>query len=355
MIDTFFLRDVRHGGPADQPTTVARKLADFVATATATVDIAIYDFRLGTDLAAIVVRAIVGAAQRGVGVRIAYDAGKPADATEATFARTHADPAPPGTLQFVEGAFAGTPVRVRPISAPSGQLMHSKYVIVDTESVWTGSTNFTDDAWTLQENNILTCTVPAVAKGYARDFDQLWTAGTISGTGKTDAGTVTDGEVTIGWDFAPADGTAIDRYLTSKVTTANRLVIATMVLTSHPLLAALAAAVERGITVSGVYDAGQMGPIASDWAHNPHDAAVVANWRTVSARLVGKPSTPYTPDGPHDFMHNKVMVVDDEVVTGSYNFSANAQRNAENQVRLDDPELVDRYVTYIDAIAEAYR
>jgi phosphatidylserine/phosphatidylglycerophosphate/cardiolipin synthase-like enzyme len=355
MIDTFFLRDVRHGGPADQPTTVARKLADFVATATATIDLAIYDFRLGSELAAIVVPAIVGAARRGVSVRIAYDAGKPADATSATFARIHADPAPPGTAQFIQTAFGSTPVRANPITAPAGQLMHSKYIVVDTESVWTGSTNFTDDAWTLQENNVLTCTVPAVAKGYARDFDQLWTAGTIAGTGMADAGTVTDGDVRIGWDFSPADGTAIDRYLTAKAAAAQRITLATMVLTSHPLLAALAGAVHRGATVSGVYDAGQMGPIALDWAHNSHDATVLANWKTVSAKLIGKPSTPYTPDGPHDFMHDKVMVADDEVITGSYNFSANAQRNAENQLRLRDPELVDAYTTYIGTIADAYR
>lgn len=34
-------------------------------------------------------------------------------------------------------------------------LMHNKYIIRDGSSVWMGSANFTDDAWTLQENNIV--------------------------------------------------------------------------------------------------------------------------------------------------------------------------------------------------------
>ena len=31
-------------------------------------------------------------------------------------------------------------------------LMHHKYVVRDGEAVWTGSTNWTTDSWTLQEN-----------------------------------------------------------------------------------------------------------------------------------------------------------------------------------------------------------
>src|SRR5271156_2129420 len=97
-ISTLFLRDTRHGGPVSQPRTVATRLASFVLKATATLDVAIYDFRL-TDphLADTVVNALTKAAADGVTVRIAYDAGKPPAATRATFAALAADPAPPGT------------------------------------------------------------------------------------------------------------------------------------------------------------------------------------------------------------------------------------------------------------------
>jgi phosphatidylserine/phosphatidylglycerophosphate/cardiolipin synthase-like enzyme len=238
--------------------------------------------------------------------------------------------------------------------------MHSKYLVRDVghahASVWTGSANFTDDAWTRQENNILTITSAALAKGYRADFDQLWAAGSIKKTGAGDAGTTTVDKISVGWDFAPADGPGIDAFLTQQVTAASRrIVLATMVLTSHPLLAALAAAIARGVPVSGSYDGGQMGPIAKDWATHPSDATVLANWHTVAAQLVGKPSTPYSPTAPHDFMHNKVLIADDDLATGRYNFSANAQRNAENQLHIHNSHLADQYASYIKTIATTYR
>ena len=46
--------------------------------------------------------------------------------------------------------------RSRPARIPGiPDLMHHKYVVRDGESVWTGSTNWTVDSWTLQENVIV--------------------------------------------------------------------------------------------------------------------------------------------------------------------------------------------------------
>jgi hypothetical protein len=52
-------------------------------------------------------------------------------------------------------------------------------------------------------------------------------------------------------------------------------------------------------------------------------------------------------------MHLEVLITDDELTTGSYNFSANAERNAENQIHLDDP-TVATYADYISAVTTAY-
>ena len=46
-------------------------------------------------------------------------------------------------------------------------LMHHKYVVRDGESVWTGSTNWTVDSWTLQENVIVGARL-AAARGRVR-------------------------------------------------------------------------------------------------------------------------------------------------------------------------------------------
>ncbi|MFI6071884.1 phosphatidylserine/phosphatidylglycerophosphate/cardiolipin synthase family protein [Actinoplanes sp. NPDC051343] len=356
MLDVLLLRDIEHGGDQDQAGTVAARFAGFIDRAKYSLDLAIYDFRLSPALAGPVVAALTAAATRGVQVRLAYDAGKPAGATLETFAALGADPAPVGTAQWVREHFDGTAVQTKAITAPSGQLMHSKYIVRDVghrlAAVWTGSANWTDDAWSRQENNLLTIPSRPLAVGYRADFDQLWAAGRITGTGAGDAGTTTADGVRLGWDFAPADGTGIDSYLVRQVTAARRrIVLASMVITSHPLLAALADAIDRGVDVSGAYDGGQMGPIAKQW----HDTDVLAHWKLLTDHLVGKPSKPYTPTSVHDFMHSKILVADGHLATGSYNFSANAQRNAENQLQFVNTRLADQFAAYAAAIAETYR
>ena len=365
QLSEMFLRDQAHGGPSGQLSTVAELLAGFVAAATTSIDIAIYDFRLSdAEAVSTVVGALTAAADRGVSVRIGYDAGKPADGTAADFARLEADPAPAGTAQWVAEHFAGTGVQVRPITAGS-HLMHSKYVVRDapvagtsadpagSSAVWTGSTNFTDDAWTRQENNIITVADAAMAAAYTVDFDEMWISGSSSGAGKGDAGSSMVDAGTVGWDFSPGDGPSIDAALAARIGAAtDRIVIAAMVLTSHACLNALAAAIDRGVPVSGIYDSGQMDPIVRQWRQS--GSAVLGDWTKVSAELAHKASTPYSPTSVHNFMHLKVMIIDDTVVTGSYNFSANAERNAENQIHCDDPTTVAAYAAFLEAVSAAF-
>ncbi len=355
-----FLRDTRHGGSAGQPDRVASSLASFVAAAARSIDVAIYDFRLGGGLAPTVVDALTAAASRGVAVRIAYDMGKPAVADAQVFARLEADPAPPGTTAFVADHFTGTAVATKPITAGS-RLMHDKYVVRDAgrsaASVWTGSANFTDDAWTLQENNIVRLRSAALGDAYRSDFDAMWESGVIAGTGRGLAGSTTIGDADVAWDFAPGDGAAIDTALVALVGAATtRIDIATMVLTSHAVLAALVAAIGRRVPVAGIYDAGQMDPIAARWERSRSAASqhALADWQRLSPLLVPKHSTPFTPTSPHDFMHHKVIIADDVVATGSYNVSANAQHNAENHLRIASPTIAARYRAHIATIASTY-
>jgi len=72
------------------------------------------------------------------------------------------------------------------------------------------------------------------------------------------------------------------------------------------------------------------------------------------AGIVGKNSTPYAPTSRHDFMHNKILVIDDTVITGSYNFSRSAQFNAENILFIESAALAARYSAYIDHLMKKY-
>jgi phosphatidylserine/phosphatidylglycerophosphate/cardiolipin synthase-like enzyme len=74
----------------------------------------------------------------------------------------------------------------------------------------------------------------------------------------------------------------------------------------------------------------------------------------VAPRLTAKASEPFTADGPHNFMHNKVVVADDTVSTGSFNLSANATRNAENVLRIASGDLAGQYAAYVDGLVQRY-
>lgn len=53
-------------------------------------------------------------------------------------------------------------------------------------------------------------------------------------------------------------------------------------------------------------------------------------------------------------MHDKLAVCDDTVVTGSFNFSANATGNAENVVIIRSQEVTDVYAAYVRELMELY-
>src|ERR1700742_399251 len=125
---------------------VARRIEAFVGEARSTLDLALYDVRLPGEPGDVVSAALRDAAERGVTVRIAYNA----DHDERIF------PPPPRT------------VPERP------DLMHHKYVVRDGEAVWTGSTNWTTDSWTLQENVVLTAHSAKLAGAFADNFHELW-------------------------------------------------------------------------------------------------------------------------------------------------------------------------------------
>jgi len=60
---------------------------------------------------------------------------------------------------------------------------------------------------------------------------------------------------------------------------------------------------------------------------------------------------PYSPVARHDFI---LLLVDDTVISGSYNFSRSAQYNAENILLIGSEAPADRYSFYIDHLMEKY-
>jgi phosphatidylserine/phosphatidylglycerophosphate/cardiolipin synthase-like enzyme len=339
-----------------QPQDIATLLAGFIRGARRSLDIAIYDFRLSEPLRQIVASALADVAAAGVAIRIAYDADKP----ETPNLVAGMDPALPGTGGLVQSL--GYPWR----RIGGLKLMHNKYIVRDAgapgAAVWTGSTNFTDDSWTLQENNILTIPDGPLAASYAQDFADLWARGVIEDTGAFDTQHTSvsyQGEdVSAQVFFSPGRGLVIDYDVGQLVARARRRVrICSMLLNSSALIAALSDLLRTGqAPVSGIYDRTQMLSVLQQWEDVPHNHWKIGAVQEIveAARLVGKNSTPYSPESRHDFMHNKVLVVDDTVITGSYNFSHSAEQNAENLLMLTNPALADAYSDYIDHLMQKY-
>ena len=53
-------------------------------------------------------------------------------------------------------------------------------------------------------------------------------------------------------------------------------------------------------------------------------------------------------------MHAKLTVADDTVFLGSYNLSRSGERNAENVLEIEDPELAERMAAYVDEVRRRY-
>jgi phosphatidylserine/phosphatidylglycerophosphate/cardiolipin synthase-like enzyme len=225
-------------------------------------------------------------------------------------------------------------------------LMHHKYVVRDGAAVWTGSTNWTLDSWTRQENVLATVEDPAVAAAYARDFGQIWEKGRIGSSGNFDAHGV--------W-FTPGRGTELSHRIAARIGAARRRVrIATPLVTAGPILAAINEAIAEERDIAGVCDATQVRQVFHQWAENPRSQWKAPLLVRALDAFSGKPSTPYAEGSLHDFMHAKVTVADDVVFLGSFNLSRSGEMNAENVLEIANPALAERLAAWIDGLRERY-
>jgi phosphatidylserine/phosphatidylglycerophosphate/cardiolipin synthase-like enzyme len=324
---------------------VARLIAAFLDGARESLDLALYDLRLHDETADVVRGALVGASERGVTLRLAYNLDQEERVPVPPPPKT--EPELVETLPFPTAAIPGWP-----------DLMHHKFVVCDRASVWTGSTNWTDDSWTREENVIVTVESAELASRFTEDFEQLWRTREVDKSGKVDSSPVrVDGVPVRPW-FSPKRGEKLAHRIAHAVGCAERRVrVASPVITSGPILGTLSEAAADGrVDLAGVVDATQIAEVLSQWRRNGNDT-----WKAPALRFLvgragfsGKRSTPYAPDTVHDYMHAKVTVCDDTVFIGSFNLSHSGEENAENVLEFEDAALADRMAGFVDAIRARY-
>ena len=331
--------------PGGDPLEVARRIAAFLGEAKRSLDIALYDIRLPGEPGDLIADALSAAHERGVAVRLAYNADHPENRFFPPPPKTR--PELLATMPFPTCGIPGIP-----------DLMHHKYVVRDGEAVWTGSTNWTIDSWTLQENAIVLVGSPELAAEYQQNFDELWKARDVDSSGHQDPRTVeVDGRRARAW-FTPGHGEELSHRIGQAIGVARQRVrIASPVITAGAVLGTLAeVTAENRVDLRGVVDRTQMEQVVYQWRTNGHSAWKIPMLASVleHADFKGKNSTKYSPETPHDFMHAKVTVADDWVFAGSFNLSRSGEMNAENVVEVRDAELADRLAGFIDEIRQRY-
>jgi len=352
---------VPDAGRDDQIGRVADLIGAFMEGAKTSLDIAVYDFRLDGTPGEKIVNAMTSRAQAGVAVRIIHDpttsGGDDSPGGDSSIATAGVVSKPADGTTFLQRLTASA--AIKPVCGFKA-LMHNKYIIRDAlspdASILMGSANFTNDAWGLQEGNIVILHSQDLSAYYATDFQQLWSRGKITpSTGYRDTGGVRIGDANVTVAFTPGESATIVHNVVNAIEIAKeRLTIAAMVMSSGPILAAVCEAIDRGVAIAGLYDGPQMDTVLNQWAAAGIAADKAALWRKVSNCLARKNSIPYNPGQPHNFMHAKLIVADDIVVTGSFNFSNHARGNAENTLLVACPAMAGAYDSWIKSLAGRY-
>lgn len=216
-----------------------------------------------------------------------------------------------------------------------GAFMHNKFCIVDHERVWTGSTNITENCLFKNNNNAVRVNCKQLASDFEVEFGEMHSLRRFGKGSKyaTPCPTVTVGNTTIECYFAPEDRAAAE-IIEEVDRAAQSIDVMAFSFTSRELAKAMAGRVRQGVAVRALFEKQQAG---SKYSQDDY--------------LAGQGARVYL-DTNQNNMHNKVIVVDAEtVITGSYNFSGNAEKNNdENVLILHDPDIAARYTAEFERL-----
>src|SRR5215207_365065 len=313
--EVYFTDPVHVKDPANWQSSIEGRLIEKINAAQTSIHIASFEFNLTP-----VAEALIAAKQRGVDVRWVTD---DENGLEADGEPDHG--------QFAMLQNAGIEVRSDTRSA----LMHNKFWIFDGQILWTGSTNITVNGVFKQDNNTVVIRSPELAAIYEREFQEMWDGqfGPRSPSQLDEQITTVDGSriVVVFTSEDPALENAIVPIVKSAT---QRIRFLTFSFTDFPLADAMSERSKAGVDVAGVFE-----KVGSET-----DASEL---KTLMCRNV-----PVKQDGNPGFLHHKVIVVDERIViTGSMNYSANAEEsNDENVIIIDNAEIARLYLQEFERV-----
>jgi phosphatidylserine/phosphatidylglycerophosphate/cardiolipin synthase-like enzyme len=312
--EVYFADPININNPDNWQNSVEAHLIDKINAAQTSIHIASFEFDLTP-----VAEALVAAKQRGVDVRWVTDDEHGLEADEE-----------PGHGQFALLEENGIEVKDDARSA----LMHNKFWIFDREWVWTGSTNITENGIFKQNNNVIAIRSTRLAEIYEHEFDEMWNGE----FGPRSPSTVDQQSLTV-------NGTPIQVYFSSEDDVLNHIIpiveraqtnirFLTFSFTDYPLAKAMIDRATAGVNVAGVFE-----KVGSE--------TEAAELRTLFCAKV-----PVRQDGNPSFLHHKLIIVDNRIViTGSLNYSTNADTsNDENAIVIDNPNIASLYLQEFERV-----
>ena len=313
--EVYFTDPINVNDPVNWQGSIEGRLIEKINAAKTSIHIASFEFDLTP-----VAEALIAAKQRGVDVRWVTDDENGLEADEE-----------PDRGQFAMLQDAGIEVRSDTRSA----LMHNKFWIFDGQIVWTGSTNITENGIFDQDNNAIAIQSPELAAIYEREFQEMWDGqfGPRSPSTLDEQVAMVNGSriVVVFTSEDPALENAIVPLVKSAT---KRIRFLTFSFTDFPLADTMSQRAKAGVDVAGVFE-----KVGSE--------TEASELRTLMCR-----SVPVKQDGNSGFLHHKVIIVDERIViTGSMNYSTNAEENNdENVIIIDNAEIARLYLQEFDRV-----
>jgi len=287
---------------------ISKAAVDFIAAATRTLDVCVYELNLIQ-----VIDALLEAHTRGVHVRVAV--------SPAAMPGKHDEEM---TDKFSQ---MSSRKMLRYTRNKSG-LMHNKFMVADGRAVWTGSYNLTKNDTEMNDNNVVTFSNTLLAENYTSEFEEIWDGqhGKKNST-PTPHPVFKIGGVTVQNYFSPEDD--VEGAIVQEISKAtNSVYIMAFALTDKAIHTALTNQIARGIKVYVLLD------------------LTLARQGTSLNKPLREAGATVRVSSNNGNMHHKVVVIDENVViTGSANFSASALKvNDENIVIFACPPLARAFM-----------
>ncbi len=286
----------RGRGPDDE-------LVEAINRAQTSVDVAIYNISLEN-----VAGALISAQSRGVQVRMVMES-------------ESMDRNVPSTL-----AAAGIPI----IGDRREGLMHNKFTIIDGQEVWTGSMNYTSTAAYSDNNNMVQIRSAEAALNYTVEFEEMFLDDLFGRDtrARTPHPRIVVGGAPVEVYFSPDDG--VSERIEAEIRAAQQSIdMLAYSFTSDPIAGALLEKHAADVPVRIVFDESQVQSNTGGEFENLRRAGLDVKQ-----------------DGISGLMHHKVIIIDGKtVITGSYNFSASAERaNDENVIIIHSEPLAQEFL-----------